>query len=226
MGQYPYGMYLIGHRGCMDQYPENTVRAVREAAPHVDAVEIDVQRCATGELVVFHDDNLERVTGVEGVVSETPWSTLADLEVFHTGEPIPQFSDIVAAWPEGLDMNLDIHTTGVVGEALDQLSEFSEDILLSTTNETVLEEADTSDVSVTRGLSFYREIGESIRRALALDCGFVHVYHELCLETDIVERAHANDLRVDAWTVDDPTTVDRLEAVGTDAVTVDRWDVQ
>lgn len=219
-------MYLIGHRGCMDQYPENTVKAVQEVASHVDAVEIDVQRCATGELVVFHDDTLERVTGIEGLVSETPWSTLGDLEVFDSGEPIPRLTDVVTAWPAGLDMNLDIHTAGVVVDALDQLSDFDEEILLSTTNETVLEEADGSDVSVTRGLSFYRAIEDSIQRALALDCKFVHVYHELCLETNVVELAHANNLSVDAWTVDDSSTLDRLEAIGTDAVTVDRWDVR
>jgi len=49
-------MQVIGHRGCADVYPENTVRAVTRAANFLDAVEVDVRRCGSGELVVFHDE--------------------------------------------------------------------------------------------------------------------------------------------------------------------------
>jgi glycerophosphoryl diester phosphodiesterase len=53
------------------------------------------------------------------------------------------------------------------------------------------------------------------------DCEYVHVHYPLCLETDVVERAHAAGLAVDAWTVSDAATVRRLAERGVDAVTVD-----
>lgn len=218
-------MYVIGHRGCMDQYPENTIRAVREAAPHVDAVEVDVQRCGSGELVAIHDETLERITEADGVVAETPWSVLSDLEVHGSGEPITQFAAMVDSWPAGLDMNLDVHTTGVVRDALALLTEFDGNILLSSTNPTVLEEATRSDVTVTRGYSFYEDIDASIERAVAMDCDFVHVHAGVCLGTDVIRRAHDASLKVDAWTVVDADTYRRIETAGVDAVTVDRWDI-
>lgn len=56
-------MRLIAHRGFAATAPENTIAAVQSAADHADAVEFDVQRCGSGELVVIHDDTIDRVTG-------------------------------------------------------------------------------------------------------------------------------------------------------------------
>ena len=63
-------MRLIAHRGFAAVHPENTVRAVRAAARVADAVEVDVRRCATGELVVIHDATVDRVTDGTGPVAD------------------------------------------------------------------------------------------------------------------------------------------------------------
>ena len=52
----------IAHRGFADDYPENTPLAFRKASERADAVEMDVQRCGSSELVVFHDAYLDRLT--------------------------------------------------------------------------------------------------------------------------------------------------------------------
>ncbi|MEZ4767737.1 MAG: glycerophosphodiester phosphodiesterase family protein [Caldilineales bacterium] len=67
----------IGHRGARDLAPENTLTGllagIRAGA---DGVEFDVQRTRDGHLVLFHDDDLARITGVRGLVVK---STLAQL---------------------------------------------------------------------------------------------------------------------------------------------------
>jgi glycerophosphoryl diester phosphodiesterase len=62
--------------------PENTAAAFAEAlAEGADGVELDVMRCASGEVVVVHDEELGRLAGRPLKVRETPWSELRDLDV-------------------------------------------------------------------------------------------------------------------------------------------------
>src|SRR5258708_37398531 len=55
---------VVGHRGASARAPENSVEAfARARADGADGVELDVLRCGTGEVVVFHDDDLARLGG-------------------------------------------------------------------------------------------------------------------------------------------------------------------
>jgi glycerophosphoryl diester phosphodiesterase len=84
-----------------------------------------------------------------------------------------------------------------------------------------LESFDPGSVDVPIGLSIDQHPDENVELAAKSDCEYVHVHYPLCLETDVVERAHAAGLAVDAWTVSDAATVRRLAERGVDAVTVD-----
>src|SRR4051812_1984957 len=66
---------VIGHRGASAYAPENTLASIDKAAALGTAwVENDVQRTKDGELVVIHDDSLERTTNVEQVFPDrAPW---------------------------------------------------------------------------------------------------------------------------------------------------------
>ena len=58
---------VIGHRGARGHVAENTLASISKAIElGVDGVEIDVFRCATGELVVFHDKTLDKLIKAEG----------------------------------------------------------------------------------------------------------------------------------------------------------------
>lgn len=74
--------YIFGHRGYSQRAPENTrsaFAACLEAG--VPGAEIDVHRCASGELVLTHDHHLERITGQPLVVEETSYSDLLKLDI-------------------------------------------------------------------------------------------------------------------------------------------------
>jgi len=95
---------LVAHRGQMETYPENTLVGL-EAALQCGAayVEFDVQSTVDGVLVVFHDVELERVTGVAGNLFEMQYESLSSIRVneldrFPKGEfsePIPALNDVV-----------------------------------------------------------------------------------------------------------------------------------
>ena len=74
--------FVFGHRGYSKRAPENTRSAFAACVEAgVPGAELDVHRCASGELVLTHDHNLERVTGREIVVEETSYSELLKLDM-------------------------------------------------------------------------------------------------------------------------------------------------
>ena len=75
-------MRILGHRGASADFPENTLEAFSGAiAQRADGVELDVMRCASGELVVCHDEWLDRLAGLHWEVLTTPWWKLKGVDV-------------------------------------------------------------------------------------------------------------------------------------------------
>lgn len=86
------------HRGLHSRdkaVPENSLTAFRLAAEAGYGIELDVQLSKDGQVVVFHDDTLDRVCGVEGRVDEFDYEELEKLCLCGTGEKIPLFSEVL-----------------------------------------------------------------------------------------------------------------------------------
>lgn len=218
-------MELIAHRGCAAEYPENTVRAVERAVRRLPAVEIDVRRCRTGELVVFHDETVERVTDGTGSVADTDWSALRELEVFDSGERIPRLSEVLDAIPDGVSAQVELKQSGVAADALAAIADAGVDARITSFLPEALAEVRECDPSASLGYLFgdWASVETGLKTALALDCDSLHPHADQCLETDAVERAHREGLSVIAWDVADSATVEGLRAAGADGATADSW---
>lgn len=91
----------IAHRGLHDRAGgviENSLAAARGAVAGGFAIECDVQDTADGEAMVFHDYTLERLTGRDGVVRETPAAALAEMALSGAtgGERVPSLADLLS----------------------------------------------------------------------------------------------------------------------------------
>jgi glycerophosphoryl diester phosphodiesterase len=222
----PDGVALIGHRGCAGQYPENTVAAVERAAPHVDAVEVDVRRCASGELVVFHDADLDRLTGASGRVADTDWKALRELTVLDSGEPIPRLGEALAAVPEGIGVNVEIKEPETALDALAVARRTDTEVLFSSFRPEALASLRDRDPATDRALLVADAAPErAVGRATELGCVAVHPPIDLATEPGFVETAHEAGLAVNGWTAADREDAERLVAAGVDGVIADRWDL-
>ena len=77
-------IFVVAHRGCSAAAPENSVAAIRACrALGVEAVEIDAQMTKDGQLIVFHDTTLKRMTNGWGYVGD---KTLAELRTLRLYE--------------------------------------------------------------------------------------------------------------------------------------------
>lgn len=75
--------------------PENSLPAFRLAADGGYGIELDLHLTADGELVVFHDDTLDRVCGTPGRVEDRRWAELRTLSLLGTSERMPLFRDLL-----------------------------------------------------------------------------------------------------------------------------------
>lgn len=74
---------IFGHRGASGTHPENTMPAFFEAARvHADGIELDVQLTKDGEVVIIHDEKVDRTTDGKGYVKNF---TLAELKKLNAG---------------------------------------------------------------------------------------------------------------------------------------------
>lgn len=85
----------IAHRGLWTGggAPENSLAAFQAACGRGYAIELDVQLTADGHAMVFHDDKLDRLTGVEGRLRDHTAADLGAMKLLGTDESIPTLAD-------------------------------------------------------------------------------------------------------------------------------------
>lgn len=140
---------ILAHRGYAAAYPENTMKSFTEAAKAgADGLELDVQMTKDGELVVIHDEKVDRTTNGTGFVKDY---NLKDIRKFDAGyhhkgllkkEPIPLLEEVLAWLSEtGLICNIELKNSiipykGMEAKVISMVRDFnlSEKIIISSFN--------------------------------------------------------------------------------------------
>ncbi len=87
---------LIAHRGLhnMEQgIPENSLPAFREAVSRGFAIENDIHLTKDGQVVVFHDDNISRMCGIDKKIKDMTLPEIKELRLFNTDYTIPTLQE-------------------------------------------------------------------------------------------------------------------------------------
>lgn len=99
---------ILGHRGYRSKFPENTMLAFAKAYEFsADGIECDVQKTKDGEYIIFHDDELSRITGRMGKVADTTLKVISNLDA-GKGERIPGISDFLDSLPADKFINIEL----------------------------------------------------------------------------------------------------------------------
>lgn len=118
------------HRGLHDTgsgIPENSLAAFRAAREAGYGAELDVQLSKDGQVVVFHDDTLDRVCSVYGNVCDFIWDELKDMPLLGTDERIPLFTDVLDVFAGGGPLIVELKS----GKRNNELCEKTYEILKS-----------------------------------------------------------------------------------------------
>lgn len=218
-------MQITAHRGFGGAYPENTASALRRAAEQADAVEVDVRRCGSGELVASHFDHLRLATDGVGKVSDRTLSELRPLKVAGSDEGIPTLAEALDAMPPETEVVLDLKGPGIAADALSIARGFDHELTVASFYADALWETRDRDPEATLAYNFDVRMERNMITARLLDCKHISVHWTLCLATDVVERAHEEGVAVRAWSVGSRPLARALRWKGVDGLFTSKPDV-
>jgi glycerophosphoryl diester phosphodiesterase len=202
----------IAHRGYHDQRhgrPENTLAAFAAAVKARFAIECDLHVAADRVPVVFHDDMLERLTGISGHVRDLTSAELRELRIAGTGEWIPRLDELLSLVAGRVPLIIELkHVAGrdfgLAAEAVDQLKRYSGPAALMSFDPALIREVRNADPDLPRGLTAmgdWRCSLQHLRAVLALGVDFVsYRVDDLPTPMPLVAR-HLLGLPLICWTV-------------------------
>lgn len=92
-----YKNKIIAHRGIHNNTdtPENSLKAFKKALDKNLPIELDIHITKDDKIVVFHDDNLKRLTGVDAIIETKTLEELKELKLLETNEKIPTLKEVL-----------------------------------------------------------------------------------------------------------------------------------
>jgi len=230
-----YGARVIGHRGASGSAPENTMASFKRAHElGADMFELDIHRAADGVLVVIHDDDTERTTGVPGKVAEMTSAQIAALDAGSwfskdfAGEPIPTLRQVLDWAKDKIQVNIEIKSDGCEEGVVAMVNEFGmkDNVIVTSFEHSFLKKIKEMDPGITTG-ALTRDI---------IDLGDIDKIIEACApdalnpryimaNKKVIRRAQERGLSVNIYTVNDPITMNRLARDGANGIITDHPDV-
>jgi glycerophosphoryl diester phosphodiesterase len=217
----------IAHRGASGTFPENTLSAFRAAADAgAGMCELDVQLTRDGQVVVIHDETIERTTDGAGEVAAL---TVAELKRFDAGakfkggvprrESIPTLDEVFDAVAGRCALNIELKAKGVEAKvaAIMRARRAIDSSMVSSFDWDSIATINRIDSEIRFGLLAEKKPDELLARAIemnayAIDPRFDMVTPELCA------AAHRANLKVLTWTVDVPQLMQFVLDAGVDGI--------
>jgi len=226
---------VIAHRGASAIAPENTASAIREAIRlGSKVIEFDVRVTSDGELVLFHDKELDRVAGRTGTIEESDWTAVQTFDVGKwftggkfTGEKVLRFDDAIRLCLEGGATPLIEHKTGsaVAYAAVIERLGVGNKVIVQSFDWDFLTEFKEAMPGVLIGALGSKELtAEHLADLKTLSPDWVGWNFNDLKDTDI-PGLHALDAKVVLWTVNDPDIAKTRVAAGIDGIITDVPDV-
>ncbi|MBQ8430710.1 MAG: glycerophosphodiester phosphodiesterase, partial [Clostridia bacterium] len=128
--------------GVHSQFPENSIPAFNEAIKHNLAIELDVHLTKDKKLVVFHDDNLERMTGVNNFVRFLTLDELREIKFKDSEYSIPSLQEVLkfvdGRVPILLEIKTENNTNSICKAVVEELKDYKGEIFIQAFNPFVL----------------------------------------------------------------------------------------
>nr|WP_297787093.1 glycerophosphodiester phosphodiesterase family protein [uncultured Allomuricauda sp.] len=215
---------VVGHRGAMGHETENTLPSIEKAMElGVDMIEIDVFKIKSGEIVVFHDDQVDRLTDSQGDIEEYDLDSLKQLTL-KGNHKIPELADVLDLMDNKVQLNIELKGAGTADKVNQIVNEYIEDHGWSQDN-FVISSFKWDELKDMRG------INKGIKIAVLTSddpLGAIEVAKELnavainpnykTLTKKNTAKIHSEGLKVYTWTVNEPEDIEKMMEFGVDGI--------
>ena len=224
---------VIAHRGYSSVAPENTLSAIKEAVKiGANYIEVDVHLSRDGEIVVIHDESIDRTTNGTGRVEDLPLDELKTYDAGgwfsprHQGEAIPTLDEVFQAVPKGTKIIVEIKEgrsryQGIEDKIISSADVRGrrDDIILKAFNEDILHTAEQLAPDIPRLLVYVFGFGVDSFSGEFLQ------HHRWFFNRRSLNRLQSADFKVIVWHVNDRDDMQRLVDWGVDGIETDHPNV-
>jgi len=218
----------IGHRGAKGHVAENTVASIKKAIElGVDGIEIDVFRCLSGEIVVFHDKTLDKLTNGSGYIEEKSLSELKELKVLGSKHSIPTLEEVIKSIGKGVILNIELKGPNTSKGSLEMANKYiklgeinSSDILFSSFNWKELTALRKLDKNVKIALITEDDPLKAIPTALTLNAVAINPNYKK-LNQGNVKKIVSSGLKIYTWTVNNKFDIIKVKKLKINGIITD-----
>ena len=218
---------VIGHRGARGHLAENTLPSIAKAIElGVDGIEIDIFKCASGELVVFHDQTLEKLTNSKGYIEQLTLDSIRKIDVLN-GYTIPTLEEVLDLINGRVFLNIELkgtQTALLTNEIILSYFERKEwdlsKILISSFNWEELEIFYSVNSEVSIAILTEDDPLDAIPIAKQLNAVAINPEY-LSLNTGNIDKIKKEGLKIFTWTVNDPQEIKDVITLGVDGIITD-----
>ena len=224
----------IAHRGASGIAPENTLAAFKEAIEiGVDAVELDLQGTADGQVVVIHDGSLDRTTDQSGQIKDTSLQTIKQADAGSwfdpkfAGESVPTLTEALVSIADNAIALLEIKDVSITESVVRTVQK------MDMVEQSVIISFNSSAIQTVRSLEPRLPTGYIIgskeniqpiqlcQQLGLLGSNLLNVDHSLVTE-DFIYEIRRRGITLWCWTVDDIDRMRELEELGIQGITSNR----
>ena len=218
---------VIGHRGARGHLAENTLPSIAKAIElGVDGIEIDIFKCASGELVVFHDQTLEKLTNSKGYIEQLTLDSIRKIDVLN-GFTIPTLEEVLDLINGRVFLNIELkgtQTALLTNEIILSYFERKEwdlsKILISSFNWEELEIFYSVNSEVSIAILTEDDPLDAIPIAKQLNAVAINPEY-VSLNTGNIDKIKKEGLKIFTWTVNDPQEIKDVITLGVDGIITD-----
>lgn len=214
---------IIAHRGASAHAPENSLAAFQLAYEHkADGIELDVMLSADEQVVVIHDDTVDRTTNGSGRVREMTLGQLKQLDL-DNGEKLPTLVEVFKRIGGLFLINIELKNYSTIFDVLPiKVAELvrsfglEESVLISSFNPLNLTRLHSKLPQTRLGLiTMPQKADHWIWNLFKYDSLHPHFSD---VDANMVSRLHARQRQINVWTVDEPEEILRLNRLGVDGI--------
>ena len=217
-------LLVIGHRGAMGHETENTLASVEKALElGVDMIEIDVFKVRSGEIVVFHDDQVDRLTNGSGNIEEYTLDDLRKLKLIG-GHSIPELHQILDLIDARVSLNIELkgaHTAKDVNSIIEYyLAEKDwrpDQFIISSFNWDELQKARESNAAIAIAVLTEDDPLDAIPIAEDLKAVAINPNFKMLNRENMHALKNAG-FKVYTWTVNEPNDIIQMKRIGVDGI--------
>lgn len=213
---------IFAHRGWSEGAPENTLTAFSATLGlGIDGIELDVQLTSDGQVVVIHDEKIDRTTNGVGWVKDLTYQEIRALDAgswfssAYCGVKVPLLQEVLELCrPQGCKLNIElknglIRYPGLEERVISLISNYPAPVVISSFNHQSLHQVRQLDSEIEVGILYYEVIHRPLEYAKTVGANALHPYY-LAVDQELILLCQQAHLNLRPWTVDDPVWQERL----------------